>query len=110
IVLAPGTETGKKEDHIPDGGQIQNYIDEPTIQSLQGQIKDILEDVKQVTASLAKTVGSDKGQEQIAKILETLAQVTEQLNETVKENRAGVREAINNINVITGQSRPEIQA
>jgi len=109
VVLAPGTETGKKEDRIPDGGQIKNYMDEPTIQSLQGQIKEILDDVKQVTASLAKTVGSDKGQEQLAKILENLAEVTEQLNATVKENRAGVREAINNINVITGQSRPEIQ-
>ena len=107
IVLAPGTE-GKPQ--IPDGGEIKYYIDEPSIQSLQGQIKEILEDVKKVTASLANTVGTDRGQEQIAKILQNLAEVTEQLNEAVKENRAGVREAINNINVITGTSNPETPA
>jgi phospholipid/cholesterol/gamma-HCH transport system substrate-binding protein len=107
IVLTPGTE-GKTP--IPDGGQVTHYIEEPSIQSLQGQIKEILDDVKKVTATLANTVGSDKGEAQIAKILDNLADVTEQLNETVKENRAGIRETINNINVITGQSRPDIQA
>jgi phospholipid/cholesterol/gamma-HCH transport system substrate-binding protein len=107
IVLTPGTE-GRPP--IPDGGQVTHYIEEPSIQSLQGQIKEILDDVKKVTATLASTVGSDKGQDQIAKILENLADVTEQLNETVKENRAGIRETINNINVITGRSAPDIQA
>jgi phospholipid/cholesterol/gamma-HCH transport system substrate-binding protein len=106
IVLAPGTE-GKPR--IPDQGRILYYIDEPTIQSLQGQVADILKDVKSVTESLKNTVGSDRGQEQIAKILQNLAEVTEQLNETVKENRAGVTQTINNINQITGDSGPRIR-
>jgi phospholipid/cholesterol/gamma-HCH transport system substrate-binding protein len=105
IVLAPGTEGMPR---IPNEGEITHYMEEPTIQSLQGQIADILKDVKTVTASLKSTVGSDKGQEQIATILKNLADVTEQLNETVKENRAGVRAVINNVNDITGSSRPQI--
>ena len=105
IVLAPGTEGMPR---IPNEGEITHYMEEPTIQSLQGQIADILKDVKTVTASLKSTVGSDKGQEQIATILKNLADVTEQLNETVKENRAGVREVIKNVNDITGSSRPQI--
>src|SRR5579871_2013730 len=83
IVLAPGTEGRTK---IPDEGEITHYMDEPTIQSLQGQIADILKDVKTVTNTLKNTVGSDRGQEQIAQILKNIAEVTEQLNETVKEN------------------------
>ena len=105
IVLPPGTE-GKTR--IPNEGEITHYIDEPTIQSLQGQVSDILKDVKSVTAALKGSVGNDKGQEQIGQILKNLADVTEQLNETVKENRAEVREVIRNVNGIAGDSRPQI--
>lgn len=107
IVLAPGTEG---RDRIPDGGQIVNYIDEPTIESIQGQVADILNDIKKVSESLGNTVGSDQGQAQIADILENLAEVTEQLEATVRENRAAVRDTINNVNAITGDSRPQIAA
>jgi phospholipid/cholesterol/gamma-HCH transport system substrate-binding protein len=106
IVLAPGTE-GLEQ--IPDGGWINNYIDEPTLQSLQGQVSEILKDVKTVTESLKNTVGSSTGQDQIAKILKNLAEVTEQLNATVKENREAVKGTLANVNAITGNARPEIQ-
>ncbi|HVY49766.1 MAG TPA: MlaD family protein [Minicystis sp.] len=105
IVLSPGTEGLPV---IPDGGQIKRYMEEPTIESLEGQVSDILKDVKEVTNSLKNTVGSDQGQKQIGEILKNLAEVTEQLNETVKENRTAVRQTINNVNAITGESRPQI--
>src|SRR5580704_2502079 len=105
IVLAPGTEG---QPRIPNEGEIKRTIDEPTIQSIEGQIADILKDVKTVTQTLRNTVGSDRGQEQIEKILKNLAEVTEQLNETVKENRAGVTQIVNNVSGITGDSRPQI--
>ena len=105
VVLTPGTEGHKK---LKDGDQITHYLEEPTIQSLEGQIADILKDVKSVTENLKKTVGSDKGQEQIAAILKNLAEVTEQLNQTVKENRNAVRSTLDNVNQITGDARPQI--
>ncbi len=106
IVLVPGTEGGRE---LKDGDQITHYIEEPTLQSLQGQIADILKDVKAVTESLKNTVGSDQGQDQIAKILKNLAEVTEQLNATVKENREAVKGTLANVNAITGSARPQIQ-
>lgn len=106
IILAPGTE-GKAR--IPDDGEVRRYIEEPDIQALQAQVSDILKDVKTVTGTLRNTVGSDRGQDQIEKILKNLAEVTETLNETVKENRAGVTQVINNVNAITGGSKPQIQ-
>ncbi len=105
IVLAPGTE-GKKQ--IPNEGEITHYIDEPTLQSLQGQIADILKDVKAVTSSLRDSVGTPVGQQRIEEILKNLAEVTRELNETVKENRAGVKQVVDNVNGITGESRPQI--
>jgi phospholipid/cholesterol/gamma-HCH transport system substrate-binding protein len=106
IVLTPGTE-GKTR--IPDDGEITVLLDEPTIQSLEGQISNILVDIKDVSNSLRNSVGTTQGQKEIAAILKNLAEVTEELNETVKENRAGVRQTINNVNSITGDPRiPEI--
>lgn len=107
VVLTPGTE-GREE--IPDGGQIQHLIDEASIENLQERVRDILADVKEVTGSLRKTVGSETGEKHIADILENLAEVTEELAETVKENRGAVRQTINNINNITTRSQPEINA
>jgi phospholipid/cholesterol/gamma-HCH transport system substrate-binding protein len=105
IVLAPGTK-GKAQ--IPDGGQVRFYMDEPTVESLQGQIAEILKDVKAVTGALKNTVGNDKGQERIDQILANLTEITQQLSETVKENREAVKGTINNVNAITDRSRPEI--
>lgn len=107
MVLTPGTEGHTK---LKDGDQITHLIEEPSLQSLQGQIADILKDVKAVTESLKNTVGSDRGQEQIAAILKNLAEVTEQLNNTIKENREAVKQTLANVNAIAGDARPQIAA
>ena len=107
VVLTPGTEGNPQ---IPDQGQITKYIDEPTMESLQGQVAGILRDVKTVTETLKTTVGSDRGKDQLETILKNLAEVTEALNETVKENRTAVKDTITNINSITTQSQPNINA
>jgi len=107
VVLTPGTEGNPQ---IPDQGEITRYIDEPTMESLQGQIAGILRDVKTVTETLKTTVGSDKGKDQLETILKNLAEVTEALNDTVKENRAVVKDTLTNINSITAQSQPNINA
>jgi len=107
VVLTPGTEGNPQ---IPDRGQITRYIEEPTVESIQGQVANILKDVKTVTETLKGTVGSETGRDQLDKILKNLAEVTEALNETVKENRTAVRDTITNINTITNNSQPNINA
>jgi phospholipid/cholesterol/gamma-HCH transport system substrate-binding protein len=104
VVLVPGIE-GKKQLRCkqidpcpPEEGQIKNYIDEPTIQTLQGQISDILKDIKKVSETLAQ----DDSRKDIKDILANLAGVTKELNETVKENRGAITQTINNVNTITG--------
>ncbi len=106
IVLTPGTEGKEKLD---DGDEITGKIAEPTIESLQGQIAAILVDIKDVTSSLKETVGSQEGKDQISDILRNLAEITEQLNATVGENRKAVKQTVENLNVITSNSKPEIQ-
>lgn len=104
VVLAPGTEGRKKlgcpksDPCPPEEGQIKFFIDEPSIQSLQGQISDILKDIKKVT----ETLSQDTSRKDIKDILENLASVTKELNETVKDNRQSITQTINNVNTITG--------
>ncbi len=104
VVLMPGVEGKKKlgcpkaDPCPPEQGQIKNFIDEPSIQSLQGQISDILKDIKKVT----ETLSQDQSRDDIKAILENLASVTKELNETVKDNRQAVTQTINNVNNITG--------
>jgi len=107
IVLTPGTEGSER---IPDGGQIQFVLEDASLESIQVQVKDILTDVKAVTGTLKETVGSNRGQEQIAEILQNIAEATDNLSGILRENRAGIRDAINNVNAITAQTRPEILA
>jgi phospholipid/cholesterol/gamma-HCH transport system substrate-binding protein len=105
IVLSPGT---KGRPALPDKGQITRLMEDASIESIQVQIKDILTDVKGVTATLKQTVGSNVGQERIERILKNLAETTEQLNETIKENRRTVRETLVNVQRITAESRPDL--
>ena len=105
VVLVPGVEDPNKklgcpkiDPCPPEQGQIKNYIDEPSIQSLQGQISEILKDIKKVT----ETLSQDQSRDDIKAILENLASVTKELNETVKDNRQAITQTINNVNNITG--------
>jgi phospholipid/cholesterol/gamma-HCH transport system substrate-binding protein len=107
IVLSPGTE-GKEQ--IPDGGQIKHLLDEPSLETIQAQIADILTDVKGVTGALNKTVGSDQGQERMEAILKNLADATDQLAGLIRENRRAVNQTVNNVNQMTAETRPELLA
>jgi phospholipid/cholesterol/gamma-HCH transport system substrate-binding protein len=107
IVLTPGTQ-GKET--LNDGDRVKFKLQQADLDTIQTQIYEILEDVKGVTESLEKTVGSDRGQQQIDRILENLAQTMEQLNGAIQENRANLRETIANANAITRDTRPELVA
>ncbi len=106
IVLAPGTEGLPR---IADGGQIKNLMVEVNFDSLQGQIKDILVDVKDITKSIRETIGTDQGQKKLEGILQNLAEMTEALNKTVQENRQTVKETLENARQITANTAPELK-
>jgi phospholipid/cholesterol/gamma-HCH transport system substrate-binding protein len=68
----------------------------------------IAADVKEVTAALRESVGSQQGKADIQQTLRNLAQVTEALNQTVRENRAAIHEIVVNTQQISQKSAPEI--
>ncbi|HEY3497824.1 MAG TPA: MlaD family protein [Polyangiaceae bacterium] len=106
IGISAGTE-GKRK--LKDGDQILIVIEATSTDQLIRQLSDIARDVKQVTQSLAESVGTDQGKEEIKSTLTNLAQVTEQLNQMVRENRESIHNIVVKVESITTKSGPEIE-
>ena len=103
--LAPGTE-GKRQ--LEDGDQIRHVIEATTTDDIMKDVSEIAADVKKVTGSLAKSVGTPSGEEQIRETLENIAQITDNLNKIVAENRESIRNILTNVETITAKGEPEV--
>jgi phospholipid/cholesterol/gamma-HCH transport system substrate-binding protein len=105
LSIVPGTE-GKRE--LEDGDRIKNVLGATSMDDLMGEVAAIAKDVRRVSAALADSVGSDRGQQNIKDTLQNLADVTDALNKTVRENRGSIRQIIQNVEGITNRGAPEI--
>ncbi len=106
LKIAPGTE-GKIK--LKDGQEIRVISEGVTTDDILLQVSEIAKDLKEVSESLANTVGSDKGEEDMRETLANLAEVTRELNGTVKENRETIRSILVHVNNITAKSAPEVE-
>ena len=106
LAITPGTE-GRPE--LKDGDRINTVVEAQTTDDIMRQVSDIAKDVKQVSAALAATVGTNEGRDDIKATLKNLAEVTEALNQTVRENRESIKTILNNVEVMTTKGAPEVQ-
>jgi phospholipid/cholesterol/gamma-HCH transport system substrate-binding protein len=106
LAITPGTE-GRPE--LKDGDRINTVVEAQTTDDIMKQVSDIAKDVKQVSAALAATVGTNEGRDDIKSTLKNLAEVTEALNQTVRENRESIKNILNNVEVMTTKGAPEVQ-
>ncbi len=105
VVLTPGTPDHRK---LRDGDEIHVIVQETTPGDLLDEVKQIADDVKQVTAQLARSVGTEQGGQNMKAILQNLADATDAVNRTIRENRESVRESLYNVQEITRNASPEI--
>src|SRR5689334_6012475 len=103
LALGPGTE-GKRK--LKDGDRILLVIEATSTDQLVRELADIARDVKQVTSSLAQSIGTDQGRDDMKAILGNLAQATDALNQTVRENRENIRNILVNVEGITRRGAP----
>lgn len=106
LKIAPGT-TGREELH--DGDQLLVLSEGATTDDILLEVASIAKDLKQVSQSLAQSIGTKQGEEDLKDTLHNLAEVTENLNKTVQENRESVRSILQNIDRITEKSGPEVE-
>ncbi len=107
LAIIPGTE-GKRE--IEDGERINLVIEAATTDQILKDVADIAKKVKLVADSLAKSIGTPKGQENLKSTLQNLADVTDALNKTVRENRGSIRSILQNVESITRKGEPQVDA
>src|SRR5215469_449312 len=81
VVLTPGTPDHRK---LHDGDEIHFIVTETTPGDLLEEVKQIADDVKQVSQQLAKSVGTEQGGQNIKLILQNLADATDAINKTVR--------------------------
>ncbi len=106
IVLTPGSEGTPR---ISDGGEVTHRMTDVNFDTLQTQMREILQDVRDVTKALRATIGTDQGQLKLEAILNNLAALTEALSGSVKENRQTLRETLTNARGITAAVAPELK-
>lgn len=106
IAIGPGSETSTPE--LKDGDEIKLVVEPATTDQILKDLSEIAEQVKTVSHSLAKTIGSERGERDIQATLQNIAEVTDQLNKTIKENRESIRRIVVNVEGISGRSGPEI--
>ncbi|HZU84704.1 MAG TPA: MlaD family protein [Polyangiaceae bacterium] len=105
VVLTPGTPDHRK---LHDGDEIRVVVSETTPADLMEEVKQIADDVKQVSEQLAKSVGTEQGGQNIKAILQNLADATDAANKTIRENREVIRDMLSNVREITSNANPEI--
>jgi len=101
LVLNPGSADRAL---ITEGGQIKNLGE----QGLFGALDSISRDIKDVTGTLSKVLGSDAGEQQLAEIVLNLTEVSRSVNEILKQNKELVHTTIKNVENITDEARPGI--
>jgi phospholipid/cholesterol/gamma-HCH transport system substrate-binding protein len=104
IVLQPGVGGPKKK----DGDEIATLPEPKSFDNLKEQLSSIADDIKKVSHQLAESVGTDRGGQEMRDILRNVADATEQLDLMVRENRAGLKHTIDNVDRITTRSGPQI--
>ena len=105
LAITPGTE-GKRE--LEDGDQIKNVLGATSTDDLMRQVALIAEDVRKVSSSLARSIGTQQGENNMRDTLQNLADVTDALNQTVRENRQSIRNILQNVENITAKGEPQI--
>lgn len=104
LALTPGAQ-GAPE--LADGAEIRNTVEPYTTDQILQKVGDITSDVRQVTNKLARTVGSDEGEQQMRSILRNVEAATAALSAIAQENRVSIRRTLQNVEGITADARPK---
>lgn len=83
--------------YIEDGGYIPLSTDKVGINQVISLVGTIAKDIKQITTSVSRVFGGDKGQMRVEAIAENLQKFTEDIRGIVGDNRQDLRRIIGNL-------------
>lgn len=105
IVLTEGVGDPAKR----DGDEIETIPDAASVEDIKAQVSRIAELIEKVAQQLANSIGTEQGGQNMRNILQNIADATEAINLTVRENRAVIKDTLENVDRITARGGPELQ-
>ncbi|NOZ12952.1 MAG: MCE family protein [Acidobacteria bacterium] len=103
LEILPGNRTGRVK-----SGEMLESEKAVSMDDIMDIVYSVAKDIKKITTSLSKTVGTNKGEEQIANILENIDRITSDLREITARNKDNFTTSIDNIKSFTGDLKKDI--
>ncbi|MCK5878244.1 MAG: MCE family protein [Holophagae bacterium] len=103
VEILPGSQAS-----LVKAGETLNSEDAVSMDDIMGIVYSVAKDLKKISTSLSRTVGTDKGEEQIANILESIDRITSDLREITARNKDNFSTSIDNIKSFTGDLKKDI--
>ncbi len=90
---------------MPEGGQITRVFDKQGMEAIFASLEGITGDIKEVTASLRKTLGGEQGQASMQKIVENMVSLSSSVDETVRRSGTQLDYILGNVEGISSDLR-----
>lgn len=107
LAIRPGSP---KLPLLRDGDQIAAEAKPAGTDDIMKSVGEIAESVKKVTAQLERAFGTDLAGQQMSDALRNLSEAIASVNRTIKSNEETVNRTLSNVEDITSDARPKIQA
>ncbi len=96
-----GLDLGTEEANIPDGGTLELAGEPYDIDAIAGQLEDVTDDVKAITAVLRETVENDANREHLEASLANIDALSAELRLMAEQNQEDVAAIVDNVNRLT---------
>ncbi len=107
LVVTPGNAP---EPRIAPGGRISNVLEGSSTDQIMENVAAITERVRQVSDRVASALGTQEASDDMRTTLRNIAQLSAEVNRTVAANTTSLTRTIQNVDRVTTQSAPDIQA
>lgn len=107
LTINPGAEGGRQ---LVDGDEIAVAGSAPAMGDIMTDVGAIARSVRAVAAQLETTFGTDEGGRQMAAALQNLSEALEAVNRTIQANQYVIDRTLENIEGITSDARPRLDA
>jgi phospholipid/cholesterol/gamma-HCH transport system substrate-binding protein len=107
LVIHPGSS---KQPLLKDGDQIAAEVKGAGTDDIMKSVGEIAESVKKVTTQLERAFGTDVAGNQMSSALRDLSEAIAGVNRTIQANETVVSNTLNNVESITADARPKVEA
>ena len=97
IASSPALAASQPGQYLKEGDQIRNTAHAADVDRLLNQASLAIDDIKTITASLSRTIGSTEGEENIRRMIANMRDLTENLNKMIARNDDNVSSMIGNL-------------